>query len=536
MWNNIPNNARKAARFNCDVSSNDRADLRYLELENVRQLNELPKQLSELSVERSPQLTTLDGLERCAELQTLSLKDCPKLKDLRHLEHLPSLEELYLVGCSSLRSLEGVQKSSALKKVLLSNCAKLVDLSHIPTSSVLEELLFFELPKLESLRGLPALPRITSLYFRDCPKLEQLQGIEALQSLEEVSLVGTSVADVAPLAKLPKLRQLDLRGCAQLKNIDALEDAPDLRVVALLDAGVDRKKLPQQVRAMATFAKKPNLYTLSKRARPSASKTKTTKKDRSQLASIRQLLKSKALDQVDQALEQLETVGRADFYEALLKNAAVTGRGHSLYCSAYEGPLLHYTLMGLVAGAPVGCAPADSLAKRLNGLFLQGTLGRTRGVQKTPLAPSNFSRFKALKRISLTRVGPLIKRGAPPELPSLEYLSINGCGDMDLWWVQNVPVLKTLSLGSADLDLAPVLPIKTIEQLWLNSYQPLENQEVLMKLPKLSGLQLACPPVPKKVLENLPGLKTLTLVGEACQMDTSALQARGVQVERLTHW
>lgn len=518
-----------------DLSALERAPkLRHLQLQDARMLRGLPTGLDQLVLLDSPQLKSLEGLERCPGLRYLDIQRCPALEDIKALSHSANLLDVRLLNTRSLRTLEGLHTHTSLERLNLVHCSALQSLSHIPASGALRHLYLYEPIALKSLKGLPKLPALKSQDYGECPSLEQLEGIEALESLESVCLRHLKITDVSPLAKLPKLRQLDLRGCVHLTQIEALERAPDLRVVALTNTNVDKKELPQQLKAIATFAKNPKMGELAKRARPSAKKVKMSQKERSQLASIRRMLKSKALDQVDQALELLKTVANATFHDELLKATTVGasyGSIKGLHDKAYKGPLQQYVLMGLISTAPPDSALVKTLAPQLTELMLFGTRGHVRG-QDTPLAPAHFDRFDQLKSIHLERVGPLIKRGAVPPLPSLQYLSVQHCDPADLWWLQNAPALKDLTLCGTQLDLQGVKHLPALEHFTITANGPLAHEEALFGHPKLKSIHMLSEAFSEATLLQLPALRELSLSLKAMGLNTDALEAKGVKVNR----
>lgn len=130
-----------------------------------------------------------------------ALAKFPILRDL-HLEHFPAeaflqmggaktLEQLFLEWCDTPQDLAFAGKLPSLCDLTIRNCLTL-----------------------ESLDGIEKLFNLRFARFFNCPQLADLSAFTKLsdnQSLVELQVVNTAVADLAPIACIPGLERLNIR-------------------------------------------------------------------------------------------------------------------------------------------------------------------------------------------------------------------------------------------------------------------------------------------------------------------------------------
>lgn len=126
------------------------------------------------------------------------------------LERITNLDASY----GDIQDLSGIELLHNLRILDLSGnwpsslapCARLENLEEL----VLRDAGLASL-KAVSFDVLSRLPRLTSLDLSHNPDLEDGKELAAFESLQELTLRGTGINDLSPLARLPRLRRLDLR-------------------------------------------------------------------------------------------------------------------------------------------------------------------------------------------------------------------------------------------------------------------------------------------------------------------------------------
>ena len=173
--------------------------------------------LTELRLDLSESVTSLDPLAGLTELRTLNLTNYSNtysgLTDLSALENMPKLTDLHLsVGADTdLSPLSGLTELTTL--TLSGNCNP-TDLRFLSNMTNLRELQISgnsDTCRLHSLAGLENLTKLQTLNLRT-EGLESLAGLENLTELRELRLYGSNAvySDADALAGLTKLQSLDL--------------------------------------------------------------------------------------------------------------------------------------------------------------------------------------------------------------------------------------------------------------------------------------------------------------------------------------
>jgi Leucine-rich repeat (LRR) protein len=172
-------------------------------------------------------VSSLDFLLNCTELEELRADWCDKLADIKVLARMPKLTriELWRAPLTDITLLSG--KADLLTLNLAET--KISDLSPLQSSTKLKELILSE----TLVKDLSPLSGMTSLETLELKKtlVTDLKPLAGLPELDTLDLEGAAVTDLAPLHKLPKLRRLTLPKTTPASQIEALKVAfPDLQV------------------------------------------------------------------------------------------------------------------------------------------------------------------------------------------------------------------------------------------------------------------------------------------------------------------
>lgn len=195
-------------------------------------------------------LTDLRPLAHLRTLKVLELRSAVKVTDLSPLAELDGLESLTLTGLT-VEDISPLASLGGLKALRLTDATELTDLSPIGRLVMLKRLDLTGCVKIADLKPLARLAGrsgsggsaraagLAELYLTDCAAVQNVAVLEPLAgSLASLSLAGTDVNYLMPLAKLTKLDKLDLRRCArapadevrwlgeELKGCKVLSDIP----------------------------------------------------------------------------------------------------------------------------------------------------------------------------------------------------------------------------------------------------------------------------------------------------------------------
>jgi|GEM_PF-5223359 len=220
-----------------------RLDWSHQQLTSLEGLAECPN-LEWLDLSYNPNLLDLSGLRHCPNLKTLKLWSIaqPGYIDLAQLEVLEKIEDLQLVSLE-YQDLSPLQRLSSLRKLEVRERHSTVepyvapDIAPIGQLSFLRELKLQMIwrPDLQKLRGLTELESLEigypfpmdsaapcsfadlagmtmlkrlSLYGSD--DVKSLEPLLSMTQLEDLELHAIEVRDFSPIGKLPALRRLDL--------------------------------------------------------------------------------------------------------------------------------------------------------------------------------------------------------------------------------------------------------------------------------------------------------------------------------------
>jgi len=211
--------------------------------------NLLAEELKTLTLENCRQLTTLNGLEHCTQLQSLDLSGCVRItldglaEALKDTSKLQSLDLSFCYGLSSLDGLaEALKDTPKLHSLNLSSCRGSTSLDGLAEAlkdkPQLQSLNLSDCNGLTSLDGLAEAlkdkPQLQSLDLSDCNRLTSLDGLaEALKDtpkLQWLDLSGCNALTMldglaGALRDNTQLQSLDLSDCNELTSLDGLAEA-----------------------------------------------------------------------------------------------------------------------------------------------------------------------------------------------------------------------------------------------------------------------------------------------------------------------
>jgi hypothetical protein len=153
-----------------------------------------------------------------------------KGKDLNDLaEAFPSVQRLTIEKTSNLKSLNGIDKFASLNELRIEECSKLTDLSTLAQVENLRHLdiekFLLEVPVIEYLTGLD----ITDLYLRS--NVSDLSAISQFSKLNHLTLNGNG-SSLEELPEIPKIiTSFGLEGFPNLKSASFLVNLdPTIRI------------------------------------------------------------------------------------------------------------------------------------------------------------------------------------------------------------------------------------------------------------------------------------------------------------------
>jgi hypothetical protein len=262
----------------------------------------------------------------------------------------------------------------------------------------------------------------------------------------------------------------------------------------LAGSGLKRREVPMAWRWCCTWDAKARMAAMPHRVKP-LPKTRVANGHRTPLARIRALLGSRDRESVDQAIELLIALERADWWDALLDGcryeAVKVGRKPGLNepsrlrSPSIRGCLSTYALTALLATAPAGAERARTLRDEVVRL---DELGRGGEASKRFLHARYLSGLPKLQVLVATKATLLADDG---ELP-LTTLQICECrGDAaELGWLV-APKLRRLYVRDwygRSVDLKG-LALPSLRRLVTSSLQ-VEHSDALLGCPQLTHATL----------------------------------------------
>ncbi|CAN1143438.1 Disease resistance protein L6 [Linum perenne] len=203
------------------------ASLTFLLIEKCN-MEKLPsvatlKKLKRLDICESPKFSEkIQGLGELESLDHLDLSDCTsieRLPDLSSLEGLESLEKLDVSGCMALERLPDLSGLKNLKELDIGECVKLTELRGLEELQSLRVLKMNDCKSIEKLPNISHLKHLETLCLKGCKKLVEIVGIENMERLETLWLAEcTSLETLPDLSGLKKLEELNIRGCVKLRS------------------------------------------------------------------------------------------------------------------------------------------------------------------------------------------------------------------------------------------------------------------------------------------------------------------------------
>ncbi len=162
--------------------------------------------ISEIDI-KNKQIGTLDGIEKCYNLEKLVLINCGTT-DISKLSSIRKLKHLSLTG-------EPIQSLDPLKH--------------------LTNLEFLLIDKFEAydLTALSNLKKLKELRLSTNKTLTDIHGLENLTNLESLGLSIMPIRDITPLSKLTNLKTLSIIAC-DVDNLDAVAGLVNLELLLLL--------------------------------------------------------------------------------------------------------------------------------------------------------------------------------------------------------------------------------------------------------------------------------------------------------------
>ena len=196
-------------------------------------LSPLPRftNLTSLRLIVASRLTDLRPLASLAGLSTLVLYDCPDLTDLCPLAGLTGLRELELHGLTKLTDLRPLSALTQLTALRLYSCDALRDLA--PLDGLRETNLHLcdslQIPRSEQRRSAIARLRIVDGHPQHGTRrltgdalAEVIVPGDHLRGVRFLSLDGSDITDLTPLASVSTLTHLSLTRCRKLREVFAL--------------------------------------------------------------------------------------------------------------------------------------------------------------------------------------------------------------------------------------------------------------------------------------------------------------------------
>ncbi len=190
----------------------------------------------------SDQLKSIDFIKQMPGLADLSITDT-QITDIQALESCPELQSLYLTGNTQVSDYSVIGQLSRLREMELEvNYG-----GDLPSFAELTELTQLSVKYAGDLTPLKDAVHLTYLALEDCSGWE----LEALASLQELTVLvindfSSYVESLEPLTRLPHLTDLSLEETSVFGNIEEIFGIPTLRSLYLDDCqvGLDFDSLP----------------------------------------------------------------------------------------------------------------------------------------------------------------------------------------------------------------------------------------------------------------------------------------------------
>lgn len=187
----------------------------------------------------SDSLKTLKGTENVESNIQLTCKTVPGLELSDTLELLT----ITMDGDGTL-DLGAVQGGRDLNRLEVQSYSAVITVEHLSAVAKLRKLeaLTLRSVKADNWPVLWKCGQLRQLNIQHCDDFASLEGIGALTELLDLSVSGTAVSDISPLAGCKGLTDLDISDCANIKDISCLEGLSGLRLIAAYGTDVPQEQ------------------------------------------------------------------------------------------------------------------------------------------------------------------------------------------------------------------------------------------------------------------------------------------------------
>ncbi len=183
-------------------------------LQSLRNFPYLP-QVQDLSIQQSPRLTSLDGIENLPNIKSLRVNICNELTNIDSIKSLEKLKELFIDQSDSISDVSPIGNLSRLNRLSLWGCESI-----------------------KTLEGLEALMKLESVQLNGNFHLESIQPLANCTDLRSISCdYCEKLASIDALAEMHKLEEVSLEGCRGLKCVNAMRNSKGLRRLNLGEMG-----------------------------------------------------------------------------------------------------------------------------------------------------------------------------------------------------------------------------------------------------------------------------------------------------------
>ncbi|MFV2172563.1 NACHT domain-containing protein [Actinomadura sp. LOL_016] len=191
----------------------------------------------------------------------------PGMRDVNFLDNLPILKNIQLLSCDRVVDYTPLQRHAGIEYLYLVQSLHLTDIGMLPP---LRDIRFLGLDGARLNCGLAELlreaPGLSYLLLRDCEWVDDLDVLTPLPlrelildgcinlkdftplgqlgGLDSLSLAGTSIRDVAPLAGASALRSINLDGCTGISDLSPLASLANLRRLFIREVQPDIDLVP----------------------------------------------------------------------------------------------------------------------------------------------------------------------------------------------------------------------------------------------------------------------------------------------------
>jgi Leucine-rich repeat (LRR) protein len=191
-----------------------------------------------------------------AGLESVLLRDCPELADISALEGKGDLEVLTVRNCGPIGDFNGILELPSLREFVLSE----TNFGAFDSLAAATQLgtLTLRGTSITDLSPLAAMPELRMLDLSWSEDLRNLAPLEDLMGLRSLTLIGCNgITSVDPLAELQELRSLDLELCSGVNNLEPLASLPRLEFVDARGCGPNIDPEPLRARGVAVFTGQP---------------------------------------------------------------------------------------------------------------------------------------------------------------------------------------------------------------------------------------------------------------------------------------